>query len=366
MSRTPTQARVAAVRGVPAHVRVYLGGMRRGLSSDSRALMWLVLATVFAGFCVAVFKSVPISALVLPLVVASVLLGPSVLPWFTVFLLTVVTVTVPFEDLTNRVIAQIVLVFVLALLVMIGSFRRSRLGVAGVKGEQMFVDLRDRILARSSMPELPDTWYAQSVVRSAGGTPFAGDFVVSARKGDQVGVAVVDVSGKGEDAATRALLLAGAFGGLLGAVPAEQFLQAANEYLLRQDWGEGFATAIHLAVDVETGDYQLRTAGHPPAARFDAGAGKWELNETHGPLLGLIEGVEYEASTGTMRSGDAMLLYTDGLVEAKDRDIMLGIDKMVGQAERLLQAGFEDGAHTLVEALGSPNDDRAIVVIHRR
>ncbi|MGL5825715.1 MAG: PP2C family protein-serine/threonine phosphatase [Nocardioides sp.] len=366
MPQTPTHDRLAASKATPSRMRAYLHGVRRGMSPEDRSLAWLVLGTLFAAACVVGLKSVPISAFVLPLVVASVLLGPSRLPWFTIFLLTVATLTVPFDTLTNRVITQIVLLFVLGLLVLIGSFRRSRLGVAGVKGEQMFVDLRDRILARADIPALPDNWYAQSVVRSAGGTPFAGDFVVAVRTGDQLGVAVVDVSGKGEDAATRALLLAGAFGGLLGAVPAEQFLRAANEYLLRQDWGEGFATAIHLSVDLESGSYQLRTAGHPPAARFDAGAGKWDLDETHGPLLGLVEGADYEASVGTVRPGDAMLLYTDGLVEAKDRDIMLGIDKMIGHAERLLQAGFEDGAQTLVDELGSPNDDRAIIVIHRR
>ncbi len=354
------------MKAPPSKLRAYVQGVNRGLNAERRALTWLVIGTLFAGASVALLKSVPVSVLVLPLVMASVLLGPNVLPWFTIFLLMIVTMTVPFETLTNRVVAQVVLLFVLALIVLLGSFRRTRLGVAGMRGEQMFVDLRDRILARTGLPELPDTWYAQSVVRSAGGTPFAGDFVVSARNGDELGMAVVDVSGKGEDAATRALLLAGAFGGLLGAVPAAQFLRAANEYLLRQDWGEGFATAVHLAVDLETGDFQLRTAGHPPAAHFVAGAGKWELTETHGPLLGLIEGAEYDAKIGTMRPGDAMLLYTDGLVEAKDRDIMLGIDKMVGQAERLLKAGFEDGAETLVDALGSPSDDRALIVIHRR
>lgn len=364
--RPETDTRVATVRAAPSHLRSYVQGLRRGMTAESRALTWLTLGTLSLAAGVIGIPSVPVSVLVLPLVMASVLLGPVMLPWFTIFVLVVVTLTVPFEMLTNRVVSQIVLIFVLALIVLLGSFRRSRLGVAGARGEQMFVDLRDRILARTGMADLPETWYAQSVVRSAGGTPFAGDFVVSARKGDQLSVAVVDVSGKGEDAATRALLLAGAFGGLLGAVPADQFLNAANEYLLRQDWEEGFATAVHLAVDLETGEFQLRTAGHPPAAHFVAGAGKWGLNETQGPLLGLIEGVDYDASVGTIRPGDAMLLYTDGLVEAKDRDIMLGIDKMVGQAERLLKDGFEDGAHKLVDALGSPHDDRALIVIHRR
>ncbi len=366
MTQAPAPSRASALRAVPDRVRNYSQGAIRGTHPESRSLALLVLGTILAGISVIAFKSVPTSVLVLPLAMASVLLGPATLPWFTVFLLLVVTTTVPSEPMTNRFAAQIVLLFVLALLVLLGSFRRSRLGVAGARGEQMLVDLRDRILARTGISELPRAWFAESVVRSAGGTPFSGDFVVSARNGDLFGVAVVDVSGKGEDAATRALLLAGAFGGLLGAVPAEQFLPSANEYLIRQDWDEGFATAVHLSINLETGEFQLRTAGHPPAAHYVAGAGKWDLTQSNGPALGLIHGEGYDASVGVMRPGDAMLLYTDGLVETRDRDIMLGVDKLVGQAERLLGTGFADGAGSLVDVLGSPNDDRALIVIHRR
>lgn len=66
------------------------------------------------------------------------------------------------------------------------------------------------------------------------------------------------------DAGSRALLLSGAFGGLLGSLPPHGFLPAANGYLLRQDWDEGFATSIHLVLDLESGDYELLSAGHPP------------------------------------------------------------------------------------------------------
>lgn len=338
----------------------------RHLRPDSQILFVLVPVTIALAAMVLRFETVPISVFVLPLVMGSLLIGPRDLPWFTVFLLTVVTCIVPFEYMSIRTIMQIVLIFVLGLIVLLGSFRRSRLGVAGSRGEQMFVDLRDRILARTGLPEVPTGWMAESELRSAGGTPFAGDFVVSARAGDKLTVAVVDVSGKGEDAATRALLLAGAFDGLLGALPPDEFLDAANAYLLRQDWDEGFATAVHLTLDFTTGDYELRSAGHPPAVHFGAGSGRWGLSENQGPVLGLIESYHYEPITGRMGSGDAMLLYTDGLVETKNRDIMLGIDKMTGRAERLLQQGFEGGARRLVEALGSPHDDRALILIHRR
>ena len=72
---------------------------------------------------------------------------------------------------------------------------------------------------QSALPSLPEGWGCESVLRPAGGVLFGGDFVVSACDGKTLEVAVVDVSGKGIDAGTRALLLSGAFGGLLGSVP---------------------------------------------------------------------------------------------------------------------------------------------------
>ena len=78
------------------------------------------------------------------------------------------------------------------------------------------------------------------------------------------------------------------------------------------------------------------------------------------------DGAVYTATSGQMRSGDALLLYTDGMVESRTRDISLGIDKMLGQFERLLRGEFEGGAARLVEALGSRNDDAALLLVHRR
>jgi serine phosphatase RsbU (regulator of sigma subunit) len=231
----------------------------------------------------------------------------------------------------------------------------------------MLVDLRDRIQGQGGIPVLPEGWHAQSALRSAGGTPFAGDFVVAARPrdGDRLEVAVVDVSGKGAGAGTRALLLSGALGGLLAALPPEQFLVSANDYLLQQNWEEGFATAIHLSLNLSTGNFEVRSAGHPPAAQRAAGSGRWTVHRTEGPALGLIEDAEFPVVRGTVRPGDAVLLYTDGMVESRSRDIGMGIDRMVGQAEVLLRGSFEEGARRLIDQLGSRSDDRALLLIYR-
>ncbi len=129
---------------------------------------------------------------------------------------------------------------------------------------------------------------------------------------------MVDVSGKGVDAGTRALLLSGAFGGLLGAVEPARFLPAANDYLLRQRWSEGFATAVHLVVDFGTGHYVLESAGHPPAAHFVSGSGTWNVIAGEGMVLGVLPESRYPPVRGVLNVGDAMLLYTDGLVETSN------------------------------------------------
>jgi hypothetical protein len=272
------------------------------------------------------------------------------------------------DRISPKIILAITILYLLCFIVLLTSFRRSRLGVAGVQGESMLVDLRDRILSQGVIPEMPEGWGAELALRSAGGTPFAGDFVVSVATpdADRIEIVVVDVSGKGEQAGTRALLLSGAFGGLLGALAPADFLPAANDYLLRQGWEEGFATAAHLSLDLVTGAFEVRTAGHPPAAQLDAGSGRWSVHEGEGPVLGLIEDAEFIGVVGVLRPGDALLLYTDGMVETPRRDISLGIDRLLGQAEVLLRGEFDGGARRLVDSLGSRNDDRALVLVHRR
>ena len=51
-------------------------------------------------------------------------------------------------------------------------------------------------------------------------------------------------------------------------------------------------------------------------------------------MLGLIPDAEFDHARGVLRRGDALMLYTDGLVETPTRDIGLGIDRLIGQAER--------------------------------
>jgi serine phosphatase RsbU (regulator of sigma subunit) len=246
---------------------------------------------------------------------------------------------------------------------------RARLGVQGTLGESILVDLRDRIRGHSGLPVLPEPWHAEVQVEAAYGEPLSGDFAVAnlSEAGDHLEVVLVDVSGQGLDAGTRALLLSGAFDGLLGAMPPEGFLGGANSYLLRQDWSEGFATAIHVALDLDTGRFSLGRAGHPPAVKFWAGDGQWQvLDVENGPALGVTQGAGFPRSHGQLLRGDALLLYTDGVIETRFRDLTVGIDRMLGEAERLVPEGFAGGATRIcAAALAGHSDDRAVVLIWR-
>lgn len=254
--------------------------------------------------------------------------------------------------------------------VVASEFSRSReeTGLGGLRGDSVLVELRRRLEMQGELPDLEDPWHAESVLRPAGGGPFAGDFVVSSRtdNGRRLDLALVDVSGKGVEAGARALLLSGALGGLLDALEPADFLPAANGYLVTQDWDEGFATAVHLSLDLETGAYLVESAGHPPTAHFDAGSGRWSLLDTAGPALGLLPTATYAPDRGFLRPGDALLLYTDGLVEVPGRDLTVGIDKLLGAAEHLIARGFRGGAELLVDQVAADgSDDRGLVLIWR-
>ncbi|SDM35338.1 PP2C family protein-serine/threonine phosphatase [Streptomyces wuyuanensis] len=313
------------------------------------------------------------AALVLPIVAGGLLLRPaSLLGLYAAAALALIVESLvlgPYTEGPARVTPGTVLVVAACGFfgLLIAQFR-ARVGVPWRRGGTMLFDLRERIRVQSALPRLPQGWHREMALRPAGGQSFSGDFVVAARTngGRTLEVVLTDVSGKGMDAASRALLLSGAFGGLLGSLPPHGFLPAANGYLLRQDWDEGFATSVHLVLDLDSGDYELLSAGHLPGLQLSAGTGRWEEKAAEGPLLGVYEGAQFDPVKGTLRPGDVLMLFTDGLVEANDRDIAEGMDRLTGEADRYVATGFEGAAWHLIEAVAKDvNDDRALLLIRR-
>lgn len=343
---------------------------RLAATSGREATAWLVLLVVVT-LAVAVLgartaSAFPVSAFLFPLLFGLLVLERRRFIVLVVVVLTCCVTTVVVSGADRLGVLTLGVVFLAALLLTLAS-HRSALGGSRGLGEAMLIDLRDRLRTQSELPPLPEQWYAQALMRSAGGDQFAGDFIVAATTSrTRLEVVVVDVSGKGLAAGTRALQLSGAFGGLLGALPPDQFMPAANTYLNRQSWDEGFATAAHLTVELDSGVFMLRTAGHPPGLQYHAGSGRWESLESSGPALGLLDDGEFVGARGQLRDGDSILLYTDGLVETPERDFRLGIDKLLGEADRLVASGWDDSAQLLLDRLESNHDDRAILLLHRR
>ena len=349
-------------------VRKVSGGVKRSLITGNRrvALVLTVVTAVISVAAVNVSESwFSPGLLILPVLAGGLLLWPRALR----ILFILITAGLAYDSFENRagpgLIATIV---VTALVADVLARTREKLGMLGLRGETMLIELRDRLRAQGTLPELPEGWGSVSVLRPAGGSSFGGDFLVSASDGKNLEVALVDVAGKGVDAGTRALLLSGAFGGLLGSVPQDEFLPTCNAYLRRGAAREGFVTAIHLALDLTTGDYVVSSAGHPPAAHFDAGSGTWRLTAARGIVLGVVADLRLAPERGTLRPGDALMLYTDGLVEAPGQDIDYGTDRLLGEADRLVTTGFRAGAADLVRAMAAgvgASDDRALAIIWR-
>ncbi|MDX6331194.1 PP2C family protein-serine/threonine phosphatase [Actinacidiphila oryziradicis] len=359
-----------------ARVRVRKSGVDyfRGDGSDWLALCVLVLSVpALAWTTVLLPEWCPPTALVLPVLAGGLLLRPSSL--LLLYATSAAAIVVesaalgPYQVGPDRVSPGSVLVIsAVAFSGMLIAQFRSRVGVPWRGGGTMLFDLRERIRMQSRIPKLPAGWHAEMALRPAGGQSFSGDFVVATRtSGGRVLEAVLtDVSGKGMDAGSRALLLSGAFGGLLGSLPPPAFLPAANGYLLRQNWDEGFATSVHLVLDLESGDYELLSAGHLPGVQLSAGTGRWEEKAAEGPLLGVYDGAEFHAVKGTLRAGDVLMLFTDGLVETAERDIAEGTDRLIGEADRFVATGFRGAAWRLIEAVAKDvNDDRALLIVCR-
>jgi hypothetical protein len=341
---------------------------RQFITRNRRLALGLAIAVIGIGVGVVLVPGDWMSPglMILPILVGGLLLRPRAL----LVLYGVVAVMLAYDWLYGKraglgIIATIVVTAAFAALL---ARTRAKLGMKGLRGDRMLIELRDRIRAQGTMPELPDGWRAVSVLRPAGGSSFGGDFLVSACDGKVLDLALVDVAGKGIDAGTRALMLSGAFGGLLGSVPHADYLPACNAYLQRGGPPEGFVTAVHLTLDLVTGDYLISSAGHPPAAHFEVGSGRWRLTHARGIVLGVVSDLRAVPDSGSLRPGDALMLYTDGLVDAPGRDIDAGIDRLLGEADRLVASGFSEGAVRLVQTMqgrGPNSDDCALALIWR-
>ncbi|MEU8926416.1 SpoIIE family protein phosphatase [Kitasatospora sp. NPDC048545] len=149
--------------------------------------------------------------------------------------------------------------------------------------------------------------------------------------GKRVLLAVGDVAGHGVGAATGMVALRHALRGLAvtGAGPG-RLLEWANTVALREP-GQVTATAVCVLLDPVGGELRWARAGHLPPIRLGAD-GAQVLPLPHGVLLGALDDARYEESTARLDPGDVLLLYTDGLVERRDRPVEESVEQLIRAA----------------------------------
>ncbi len=247
---------------------------------------------------------------------------------------------------------------------------RQRSGLPMPLSEALLVNLRDRLQSQGSVPPLPTGWEAQSAMLPASGAFYAGDFLVAdLRNGRHLEMVLVDMCGKGLAAGPQALQLAGALGGLMGALPPRELMLAANDFLLRQHSDETLATAVHLLVDLDDGSYTITSAGHPPALHWHALTPdvqrSWEIDNARGTALGVMPDPDLNSSVGRLAPGDALMFYTDGVVESRDSDLDTGIAWLQDVARDAVHLGFSGAARRIVRRVERGDDDRAVLILSR-
>lgn len=153
-------------------------------------------------------------------------------------------------------------------------------------------------------------------------TAVAGDFydflVVDEKR---VGILVADVTGHGVPAALIASMLKATLAAQSAhAADPAQVLAGLNHSLCGK-FEEHFVTAAYLFVDAEKQLFCYAGAGHPPLLFGSIEAGQratFRQIESNGLLLGISEEATYSALERPFRPGDRCILYTDGILEAKN------------------------------------------------
>jgi hypothetical protein len=357
------------VRGFSSYVQQRIEGWRTGSRGSQLFLLGLLIGMVGLSMTPVLLAgtSVPVTLWFLYLMLGVMLLrfGP-LLVLTPCVIAAAVWSSVESGLVGERAVLGLLILSLGAVLVLYQS-SRQRSGLPMALSEAVLTQLRDRLQRQGVVPPLPVGWRSQSATITANGPSYAGDFLVAdLRDGRWLEMALVDVCGKGTSVGPQALQFAGALGGLIGALPPAELMSAANHFLLRQESDESLATAVHLKVDLVTGDYTITSAGHPPALHWHLGQRGWTVDNARGMALGVIEEADFTPSRGRLQPGEALMFYTDGVVETSDRDLDDGIDWLRDQALQAVDArGFTGMPKRVLKKVPRGDDDRALLVLER-
>ncbi len=199
------------------------------------------------------------------------------------------------------------------------------------------------------------------------------DFLGARGTDGSLDVVIGDVTGKGVPAAlmmafTRAVMRASADPTSL---PSD-VLRKTNHHLIRDGRAGLFVTALYLSLDLQRGDVLLANGGHDAPLWIHGPGRRTRLVTSRSSILGAFPSLDVEDRRIHLDPGDALVLYTDGVTEARDpRRRLFGERRLRTIAATSASMGASAIASRLVDAVrrfsgGLPMaDDLTVVAIKR-
>jgi serine phosphatase RsbU (regulator of sigma subunit)/pSer/pThr/pTyr-binding forkhead associated (FHA) protein len=186
-------------------------------------------------------------------------------------------------------------------------------------------------------------------------------------------IALGDVSGKGTAAA---LLMSSLHAAIHAQVAAKtslhQMVKSVNEYLVENTPTNRFITLFAAELDPQTGIVNYINAGHNPPL-FGCADGTVEQLASGGFPLGIMPMAEYEVGQLEIKSGDALVIYSDGVSEAVNlKDEEFGMERLTQVVSKNLNASASGLRDKIESALSSftqtapANDDITLVIVKRK
>ena len=177
---------------------------------------------------------------------------------------------------------------------------------------------------------------------------------------DVLAVAVGDVVGRGLHAATAMGQLRSAVRALAGPGVGPAGLLTRLDRFVTQAAVGFMATLAYAEIDLVTGQVRYACAGHLPPLRFTAGGAHEFLGRAGRHRSGI--GVGRTEAVTVLAPQDLLVLYTDGLVERRDRPLPDGLHALATAGAELGDGSVADLVTGLLARAGDERDDVCVLV----
>lgn len=230
---------------------------------------------------------------------------------------------------------------------------------------ELVVAMQRRLLGE--LPSLPGIATAARYLPATASFAVGGDWYEGLVLGEtRMALVVGDITGHGIAAAADMALVRGMVTALLHSGVATSDVFSELSAVLSQRTGLLLATAALVVVDIEHDTVTFATAGHPPPLlRLPDGEVR-RLDSANAPIIGAPR-TRRAADVAPFPIGSRLVMYTDGLVERRDRPVDDGIDLAVARIRAI--ADDATGVDVIEALIGElinghvAEDDIALLVV---